>query len=252
MTAEGAVPGDAGRIVEVIRQGFDPAWMGVILYGCAGVEHYVEAQIRLGASSPYRYKVCRQGGVIVGAAEFRILGATLFLNNVAVLPAGQGHGVGGTLLRVMVEEGRSQGLREFSLDVLGSNAPAVSWYERLGLKTTAERSYWLGTLPRAAAPGNYSSSDLAQANLVHARFGFSEFSVEGGSRTWKVGRLGGSYFRLVGWQCASDPGLAGFLGAMDSERKLLALVDGSPPEDVPWQLVAVTKRMSTPLEGLHL
>jgi ribosomal protein S18 acetylase RimI-like enzyme len=252
MIAANAVPGDAGRIVEVMRAGFDQAWLDITLYGCAGVEHYVEAQIRLGEPAHNRYMVCRKEGAVVGVTEFRILGETLFWNNVAVLPAEQGSGVGATLLRAMVKEARGLGLRELSLDVLESNVKGLAGYERIGLRTTAERSYWRGAFPRGANPGSFSVPDHSQAEVVHARFGFSQFSVEGGGRTWKVGRLGGRYFRLLGWECASDPDLAGFLGALEPERELLALLEGAPPREVPWQRLAVVKRMSGPLESLRV
>jgi ribosomal protein S18 acetylase RimI-like enzyme len=252
MTAEDAVPGDAGQIVDVMRAGFDQSWLDIMLYGCAGVEHYVESQIRLGPPARNRYMVCRKDGAVVGATEFRILGETLFWNNVAVLPAEQGSRVAATLLRAMVKEARGLGLRELSLDVLASNGKALAGYERMGLRPTAERTYWRGTFPQGGSLSNYSISDHAQAEVVQARFGFSQFSVEGGGRTWKVGRLGARYFRLQGWDCASDPGLAGFLGALEPERELLALLEGAPPREVPWHPLAVAKRMTGPLEGLRV
>jgi hypothetical protein len=76
--------------------------------------------------------------------------------------------------------------------------------------------------------------------------------VEGRGETWSVGRLGGRYFRLLGWECASHPGLAGFLGALEPERELLAMLEGPPPREVPWQRLAVARRMSGPLDGLRI
>jgi ribosomal protein S18 acetylase RimI-like enzyme len=252
MIADDAVPSDAARIVDVMRGAFDRAWLDITLYGCAGIEHYVEAQIRLGAPARNRYRVCRKDGVVVGVTEFRTLGETLFWNNVAVLPAEQGSGVGPTLLRAMVKEARSLGLRQLSLDVLDSNVKGLASYERIGLKTTGERSYWRGAFPRGAGLGGFSIADHAQAEVVHARFGFSQFTVEGRGETWSVGRLGGRYFRLLGWECASHPGLAGFLGALEPERELLAMLEGPPPREVPWQRLAVARRMSGPLDGLRI
>jgi len=247
-----AVPADAGQIVHVMRQGYDPAWLDVMLYGCEGVEHHVEAQIRLGRASQYRYKVHRQDGRIVGVAEFRIHGKTLELNNIVVLPSGQGGGVGRTLLREMVGEAMQQGRRTLCLDVLESNVRAMDWYTRLGLETTSGLGYWRGTLPRAASPDSFVIPDLPQADAVHARFGFSEFTVEGQERSVRVGRLGMRYFRLLGWQSASDRSLTAFLGALDPGRRLLAIIDSSSPGEPTWQLAAVAKQMSAPLESLRL
>jgi ribosomal protein S18 acetylase RimI-like enzyme len=252
MQSHDAAPEDAGQIVHVMRQGYDPAWLDVMLYGCEGVEHHVEAQIRLGQASQYRYRVQRQAGEIVGVAEFRFLGKTLSLNNIVVLPAGQGAGVGRTLLREMVREAKQQGRTTLSLDVLETNVRAMDWYRRLGLETTSARSYWLGTLPRAASSDSFVIPDLPQADAVHARFGFSEFSVEGQERTVRVGRLGMRYFRLLGRQTAGDRDLLAFLGALEPERKLLAILDGARAEDPAWHLAAVAKRMSGPLESLRL
>jgi ribosomal protein S18 acetylase RimI-like enzyme len=252
MTGHDAVPADAAQIVRVMRLGYDPSWLEVMLYGCDGVEHYVESQIRLGQACTYRYKVHRQDGEVVGVAEFRCLEATLFLNNIVVLPAGQGGGVGRALLREMVEEARQQGRTTLALDVLDTNARAMSWYERIGLEATSERSYWHGPLPGGAPSTSFTIPDHPQAEVVHARFGFSEFSVDGGGRTVRVGRLGPRYFRLVGWSSASDRNLTAFLGALEPSRRLLAILDSPPPEEPTWQRVAVAKRMSGPLASLRL
>jgi ribosomal protein S18 acetylase RimI-like enzyme len=252
MTGDAAVPSDAVQIVKVMRQGYDQSWLDVILLGCAGVEHYVEAQIRLGQASTYRYRIHRQDGEIVGVAEFRSLGTTLFLNNIVVLPAGQGAGVGRTLLREMVQEARQQGRSRLSLDVLATNVRALSWYTRLGLETTSERSYWHGPMPGGAPSPSFTIPDHPQAEVVHARFGFSEFSVEEGGRTVRVGRLGTRYFRLLGRSRASDRSLTTFLGNLEPDRRLLAIIDSAPPEETTWQRVAIAVRMSAPLERVRL
>jgi ribosomal protein S18 acetylase RimI-like enzyme len=252
MTGHDAVPSDSGQIVEVMRQGYDPSWLDVMLYGCAGVEHYVEAQIRLGQVSTYRYKVHRRDGEVVGVAEFRCLGATLFLNNIVVLPAGQGGGVGRALLREMVEEALEQGRSTLTLDVLDTNERAMSWYARIGLEATSERSYWHGPMPGGTPSTSFTISDLPQADVVQARFGFSEISVAGEGRTVRVGRLGPRYFRLLGWSSASDRDLTAFLGALEPRRRLLAILESPPPEEPSWQRVAVAKRMSAPLARLRL
>jgi ribosomal protein S18 acetylase RimI-like enzyme len=252
MTCDDAVPSDSVQIVKVMRQGYDPSWLDVMLYGCDGVEHYVEAQIRLGSASSYRYKVHRQAGEVVGVAEFRFRGTTLFLNNIVVLPAGQGAGVGRALLREMVQEARQQGRSTLSLDVLDTNARAMSWYARIGLEATSERSYWHGPMPGGAPSASFTIPDHPQAEAVHARFGFSEFAVEGDGRTVRVGRLGPRYFRLLGWSSASDRNLTAFLGALEPRRRLLAIVDSPPPEAPTWQRVAVARRMSAPLARLRL
>ena len=61
------------------------------------------------------------------------------ITNVAVHPSWRGKGVGRLLLSSLMEKGREQGIRRFTLEVRKSNACALHLYESLGFRTVGIR-----------------------------------------------------------------------------------------------------------------
>lgn len=261
MHIEHASARDSAEIVAIIRAGFAEAWsygrsdreaLDATIYGCAGIHDYVAEHIRLGALSPYRYIVARpSGGAPSAAAEFRIFGDTLFLNYIAVRPEGQGSGAAGHILSKALAEASAAGLQRFALDVFTANARARSWYERLGLQTESERTFWMRSLDGAARASRFALPDLPQADAVHQRFGFSEFTLAAGGRSTKVGRLGSRYFRTGCLSTANDPGVRGFLREFAPERRLLAILEREPAELSEWTPLISAQRMSAEIRGLR-
>lgn len=251
MNVENASPQDAREIVQLIRTGFDPAVLETMIYGCDGMHLFVEHNLRLGELAAYRYTIARDADRVLAAAEFRLHGDTLFLNYIAVHPDGQGGGLGRLVLRRAVAEARAAGLKRFALDVFTFNAKAAGWYERMGMATELERTVWTGPLPPPSRAPRFSVPDFAQAEAVHARFGFSELSVERGGEGCRVGRMGARYFRLVGRALAADEELHACLARLAPQRELLAIVEGAPPPAVPWKPLLVSRRMSAPLDELR-
>ncbi|BDG08531.1 GNAT family N-acetyltransferase [Anaeromyxobacter paludicola] len=249
---EAPAPSDAEAIVALLREGFDPPVLELALYGCPGVERFVAEHLRMGELSPYRYRVIRGRGGLLGVAEFRLREATLFLNYVAVSPAARGAGAGNALLRSMVAEARALGLAELALDVFTFNAGPLAWYERLGLRAQGERSFFVGApRPDEAAPP-FRVPDLPQADAVHARFGFSELTLERPGRSLRVGRLGAGFFRLAGLRDATDAALHACLRRLDPGRRLVAAVEGGPPAPPGWEPRGVSRRMGVALEEVRL
>jgi len=60
--------------------------------------------------------------------------ATWIIENVAVLPAARGRGLGKTLLRALLDEGRSQGHEFAGIMVINGNEAARHTYESVGFK----------------------------------------------------------------------------------------------------------------------
>lgn len=66
------------------------------------------------------------------------------LNNIAVMPEARGHGIGGKLMKRMMEYLQEQGDGEITLEVRGSNAPAIHLYQKLGFEEVGRREkYYL-------------------------------------------------------------------------------------------------------------
>lgn len=71
------------------------------------------------------------GKIMGGCAMFFIVGEG-DITNVAVFPEYQNKGVGTSLIRYAVSEGRKQGLTEFTLEVRVGNKAAIRAYEKVG------------------------------------------------------------------------------------------------------------------------
>jgi ribosomal protein S18 acetylase RimI-like enzyme len=69
---------------------------------------------------------------------------------IAVVPSARGKGVGGTLLRELLERARSEGHRAVSLSVDRENAGAIHVYEQHGFARVAEDEDSLTMLARLA------------------------------------------------------------------------------------------------------
>lgn len=66
------------------------------------------------------------------------------LNNIAVMPAARSHGIGGMLMREMMDYLQKQGDEEISLEVRVSNAAAIHLYQKLGFEEIGRREkYYL-------------------------------------------------------------------------------------------------------------
>jgi ribosomal-protein-alanine N-acetyltransferase len=82
---------------------------------------------------------------VVGFCAFWLVFDEIHINNVAVLPELRGQGLGTTLVRHVLAEGRRLGATRATLEVRASNEGARRLYERLGFHVAARR------------PGYYSS-----------------------------------------------------------------------------------------------
>ena len=63
----------------------------------------------------------------------------IHINNVAVLPAWRGRGIGTTLMQHVLTEGARLGAHRATLEVRASNASALRLYDRLGFYVAATR-----------------------------------------------------------------------------------------------------------------
>jgi ribosomal-protein-alanine N-acetyltransferase len=63
----------------------------------------------------------------------------IHINNVAILPALRGRGIGTQLMRRVFDEARRLGARRATLEVRASNEGARRLYERLGFRVASVR-----------------------------------------------------------------------------------------------------------------
>ena len=76
---------------------------------------------------------------VAGFCSFWLVVDEIHINNVAVLPALRGLGLGTTLMRRVLTEGLRLGAPRATLEVRASNTAARRFYEGLGFRATAVR-----------------------------------------------------------------------------------------------------------------
>ena len=76
---------------------------------------------------------------IAGYLNFRTIAGEGELMRIAVRPEAQGQGIGHLLMEQMIRAGESLGIRDITLEVRVSNAPARALYQRFGFRDEAIR-----------------------------------------------------------------------------------------------------------------
>jgi N-acetylglutamate synthase-like GNAT family acetyltransferase len=238
---------DAPRIVELIRCSFEPHILELFIYGCDGVTRFVEHQIAARAvGGDTAYFVAEADERVIACAEIRRVSDRLFLNYIAVDPSARAHGTGRSLLATALAALHTTESR-LVLDVLEDNKIARSWYDSLGLVTEAVTCWYRLARPRAAhAPGIIVG--LPQARACHAMFGFSQVTIDCGSKSYAVGMLGEHLYRLTDPAAVRDDALLAALHRLDDSRDLLLLAAGHVALDA--TPVARTERRVAALDGV--
>lgn len=217
--------------------------------GCPGALRYVQDTIaRHGQGGDSAWVVAR-GHSVVGAAEIRRTRGALFLNHVMVRREFRGRGVARRLLsEAFLKLGRPEA-KTICLDVFADNTLARTWYERLGFCYMTATRWESGILSTASGEGEWWVSGLAQADCVHARYGFSMLDLVTTTGQYHIGRLGSSLFRVEDPRLLADPDAAAALRSLGADRRLLLLKRPGPePGAEDPALLAVGFRMSAPFE----
>lgn len=86
------------------------------------------------------YVVAEDGqGRRLGYAGLMVTGSEADVQTIAVLPEAQGRGVGGLLLRALIEQAAARGATALLLEVRADNASAIALYQRHGFERIAVR-----------------------------------------------------------------------------------------------------------------
>lgn len=86
-----------------------------------------------------RYFVVEQDGRVVGYAGMWLIMDEAHITNIAIHPDYRGQKRGEKLLRRLMEEARSHGMRKMTLEVRRSNKVAQNLYEKMGFYATGFR-----------------------------------------------------------------------------------------------------------------
>ena len=242
-----ARPEDAARIVEVLHECADPLTRSRTVFGCPGAVAYVEDAVRAQEhGGDALFTVCLREGRVVGFTEFRRGLDEVFLNHVHVEPASQRGGTGRRLLAESLRRVRDAAQPRVGLDVFETNERAYAWYRALGFRLRHE-TVWAEcppVVPAADAPPRWIARGLPAAEALHARYGFSQLTLETPRGSHPVGRLGHALFRVTAPALLQDAAALAALATLGPERRLLYVgPEEGAPEGEGWEVLGRSHRL---------
>lgn len=226
MTIRLAESTDALGVVDLVRSCFTPALIERSIYGCAGVERFIERQLAVTPLlRPGVQVVCADGDHIGGYCELAASEEGVILNYIAVAASQRGRRLGARLFLDALQKASLPHTATVELDVLVGN-PARRWYESMGFVAFGQQRWldiedWTNT---SGAAGTVL--DYPQAAACHRAYGFSQIRVAADCGVCIVGQLGVRWFRLTDPRLLDDARVLATLTEIDDSRTLLVL--GSP------------------------
>jgi len=128
-----ARPAEAPALAALVERAYAP-WVPLVGRRPAPMDDDYAARIAAGQAW-----VLDQAGAILGLVVLEAAPDHLWLDNVAVDPAGQGQGTGRRLMRFAAEEAARRGLDEVRLLTHEKMARNIALYTRLGFTETERR-----------------------------------------------------------------------------------------------------------------
>ena len=182
-------------VVDLVRASFDVSLLPYLVYGQAGIHHYLAAaQPRAGLKETRSAWVCLDAETVVGYAEFDLTRSPIaHLSYVCVKESHRGRGIARRLIAHFARE-RPE-FTSLSLDVFEDNTVARSIYHGMGLEERDVSEWIVRPLPKERE-GSLIVNELPQSLAVHSCFGFSSWSMRYGDRSVQLGRLGDACLRV--------------------------------------------------------
>lgn len=194
----------ASAVCEVHRAAFPPEHIARSIFCSPGVGNYLSdilsaAETTYEAGREHEFVGAFVEGRLVGYAHLRQLAGSWHLNQVAVHPEYQGHGVGRRLVEIWYQRGQQRGCSLLSLDVDAENLRAFKWYQRLGFQIVSSLALYESSVTSDDHFPPRQTDDILlnweEAMETKQRYGFAilRFAFQG--RTYDVGWLG-SFLKL--------------------------------------------------------
>lgn len=94
----------------------------------------------------HHYLVAVEDGELAGYAGLAVNGDEAWINNIAVVPARRGHGLGRRMVGDLLDEARRRGAATVALEVAVDNGPAQRLYDSYGFEQIGvRRGYYQAT-----------------------------------------------------------------------------------------------------------
>lgn len=229
-----ARPDDIEGIVAIVRAGLSPGILPFTIYGAAGITAFLRHELDRPDSRIGDCFVLEGDGRVLGFAEFRQRTNTVFLNNIYVSAPFSGKGGGTLLLGTALQHLCTVDKIQVELDAFDDNRRALAWYRRLGFEVTS-RTVWSQSLHPIGTESTLPcrvEADLADADRMHAIYGFSEFVLSTTKQERVVGRIGSDLFRVTGDSILRDSHALEQLRMIDGNRRILCIESGRTSDRV--------------------
>ena len=214
---------DAQQIVDLIEEGFPPEQRELFVYGCRGARRYIGELISLqehGGDSVFL--VARSDDEILGFFEIRRLLGAVCLSYGAIAKSATGLGIYRKLMTEALLWARKEGYTKAVHDVFFGNT-IRQFHERIGYRVTGTSKWLAVNIPAGHVSGPTAFSGLPQADTLHAKYGFSQFSLATREASYQVGRLGNKWFRITAPDLLLDRDALHALQRLDESRSILCL-----------------------------
>lgn len=220
------IEADAPLVSHLILRSFDAALRPYMAYTQHGIGAFLSVHTKYPEADPGRHLLVATDQSnphgVVGYAEFRIGKDNVgFLSYICVAESARGRGVASALVRSFVHK-RPQ-LLELQLDVFQDNAPAVSFYQKLGFRTISSVTWVTRPMPDSFGAARILSLPAAVASL--RTYGFCELEVVNGVAPTKVGLIGQKVVRCFSIEAFDDDELlCGLRGHFPGADTVLAIL----------------------------
>ena len=183
---------------------------------------YVEAAISAVDFAVPKFFAAGIGHQVLAVAQASTKHGNVMLSYICTREGSRSIGFGRKLMKEIALLG-SENDGSVILDVFRTNTRAIQWYQSLNFVDASKFGWWepISERPSSGRTGPVAVSGLPQADVCHAQFGFSEFTLEVDSGSYQVGRLGSKWFRLTDPAAACDTDLVAALNKLDPSRAVL-------------------------------
>lgn len=243
LTLELATLEDVDAIMGLFAECFPQQWRDLNIYGCEGAAAFLADSIRWQAHRGETAVLVARSDQVLGFMEVRRTPSAINVNNAATSPKARGLGLFRRLLAAAVELGEREGYAMTTLHrTLGD--PLKDFYHRTGYTVVFQMMWSACPLPDGPMTVDTVFHGLPQADAIHARYGFSQFTLRTRLGLYDVGRLGTRWFRLRNPAIVRDEKALSALHNLDPERELLCFVDaGSLPAHLGFRQVLAMEHM---------
>jgi ribosomal protein S18 acetylase RimI-like enzyme len=244
---------DLIQIAKLIRSGFLPKYIEMMVWGCRGAEKYLADLIDVDSTL---CDVANYVGIIddeiiaVTQLKRNLSNRTLHLNYICTDQAYRKNNVGSKLMLHSITE-ESSIFEHMALDVFLDNYIANRWYSSLGFNALETREWLVISTEILDSRVGYVSG-LPQSNCCFEEYGFSQFMLSTDKGNYSIGILGENYYRIADVRIIEDLVAISTLAKLSPNRQILLIAENQPIKDVQVNInkVAATVHMSTGIKNL--